>query len=83
MNLILNSKSKDLINQWMSVLLRIREIERADLECFHSHVMDVVSLMSQENIDDINRLSKANNLQKVGVKPVTDSLWIADEDLPS
>lgn len=82
MNLILNNKSKDQVNQWILVLLRINEIERADMEYFHSHVSDVVSLINKENLDTINALFAANNLQVVGVKPAEVSLDIADEDLP-
>lgn len=33
------------INHWISVLLCISSVERADLEYFNSHVSDVVSLM--------------------------------------
>lgn len=82
MNLILNNKNEGLVNQWISVLLRIREIERADLEYFHSHFSDVVNLISKENLDAINELFDANNLQNVGVKTTEVGLGIADEDLP-
>ena len=82
MNLILNNKNEGLVNQWISVLLRIREIERADLEYFHSHVSDVVNLISKENMDAINELFEANTLQNVGVKTAELGLGIADEDLP-
>ena len=82
MNLILNNKNEGLVNQWISVLLRIREIERADLEYFHSHVSDVVNLISKENLDAINELFEANTLQNVGLKTAELGLGIADEDLP-
>lgn len=82
MNLILNNKSEEQVNQWVSVLLRIKEIERADMEFFHSHISEVVNLISKENLDAINGLFAANNLQPVGVKPAEVSLGIADEDLP-
>lgn len=82
MNLILNNKSEEVVNQWISVLLRIKEIERADMEYFHSHVSDVVSLISKESLDALNALFAANNLQTVGMKPMEVTLGIADEDLP-
>ena len=82
MNLILNNKSEDNVNQWISVLLRIKEIELADMEYFHSHVTDVVSLISKENVDAINAMFENNNLQPVGVKPEVATLGIDDEDLP-
>lgn len=82
MNLILNNKSKELVNLWIPVLLRIKEIERADIEYFYSHVPDVVSLISKENLDAVNALFVANNLQTIGVKPAEAILAIADEDLP-
>lgn len=82
MNLILNNKSNEQVNQWISVLLRFKEIERADMEYFHSHVSDVVSFISKENLDAINGLFAANNLQPIGVNRAEVTLGIADEDLP-
>lgn len=82
LNLILNNKSEELVNQWLLVFLRIKKIERADIEYFHSHVSDVVSLISKENLEAINGLFKANNLQAVDEKPADVSTGIADEDLP-
>ena len=82
MNLILNNKSDVLINQWISVLLRIGVVERADLEYFNSHVSDVVSLMSRENLDYINRLFSMNNLPEVGVTSAEFQTGVADDDLP-
>ena len=81
-NLILNNKNEEQVNQWISVLLRIKGIERADIEYFHSHVSDVVNLISKENLSAINDLFVTNNLQVVGVKPAEVTLEIADEDLP-
>ncbi len=83
MNLILNNKSEKLINQWISVLLRINTIERADLEYFNSHVPDIVSFISKENLDTLNGLFNDNNLMSVGVKiPVAVSEIIDPNDLP-
>ena len=82
MNLILNNKNEEQVNQWISVLLRINEIEHSDMEYFHSHVPDVASLISKENLDSLNMLFAANNLQAVGVKKAEVTLGIADEDLP-
>lgn len=83
MNLILNNKSEKLINQWISVLLRINTIERADLEYFNSHVPDIVSFISKENLDALNGLFNDNNLMSVGVKiPVAVSEIIDPNDLP-
>lgn len=82
MNLILNSKSDEQVNQWISVLLRIKVIERADIEYFHSHVSDVVNIICKENLDAINGLFASNNLRPIGVKPADVTLGIADEDLP-
>lgn len=82
MNLILNNKSEGLVNQWLSVLLRIRDLERADLEYFHSHVSDVVNLISKDNFDALNELFAANNLQDVGVRAAKAPFEKADEDLP-
>ena len=52
------------------------------MEYFHSHVSDVVNLISKENLDAINELFEANTLQNVGVKTAELGLGIADEDLP-
>lgn len=82
MNLILNNQSKEQVNQWISVLSRINEIERADIEYFHSHVSDVVSLINKDNLDAINALFAANNLQTVGMKQADVTLSVSDEDLP-
>ena len=82
MNLILNNNNEGLINQWITMLLHIGSIERADLEYFNSHVSDVVSLMNKENLDAINGLFRTNNLSEVGVKPAEVEAGIVDEDLP-
>lgn len=82
MNLILNNKSEESVNQWISVLLRVKEIELADMEYFHTHVSDVVSFISKVNLDAINAMFANNNLQPVGVKPAEVTLGITDEDLP-
>ena len=83
MNLILNNKSEKLINQWISVLLRINTIERADLEYFNSHVPDIVSFISKENLDALNGLFNDNNLMSVGeISPVDVSEIINSNDLP-
>jgi hypothetical protein len=83
MNMILNNKSEELINQWISVLLRINTIERADLEYFNSHVPDIVSFISKENLDALNGLFNDSNLMSVGVKiPVAVSEIIDPNDLP-
>lgn len=82
MNLILNSKNEGLINRWISVLLRIESIERADLEYFSSHVSDVVNLIDKRNLDSINGLFRTNNLPEVGMKSVEMEKVEADEDLP-
>ena len=81
MNLILNSKNEGLINRWISVLLRIGLVERADLEYFNSHVSDVVSLMSKVNLDAINRLFRTNNLPEVVMSAEMET-GMVDEDLP-
>ena len=81
MNLILNSKNEGLINRWISVLLRIGPVERADLEYFNSHVSDVVSLMSKVNLDAINRLFRTNNLPEVVMSAEMET-GMVDEDLP-
>jgi len=73
MNMILNNKSEELINQWISVLLRINTIERADLEYFNSHVSDVVNLISESNLYSINKLFTDNKLQSVGINQTTES----------
>lgn len=82
MNLILNNKNEEQINQWISVLLRIGSIERADLEYLNSHISDVVILMSKENLDAINGLFRTYNLSEVGMKPVEVGTEVADDDLP-
>lgn len=82
MNLILNNKNEEQINQWISVLLRIGSIERADLEYLNSHISDVVILMSKENLESINGLFRTYNLSEVGMKPVEVGTDVADEDLP-
>jgi hypothetical protein len=83
MNLILNNKSEELVNQWISVLLRINTIEHADLEYFNSHVSEVVALISKENLAALNSLFADNNLQQVGVQPVAAMPEIVDvDDLP-
>ena len=83
MNLILNNKSEELINQWISVLLRINTIERADLEYFNSHVSDIVTFISKGNLDALNGMFNDNNLMPVGVKiPVDVSEIINPNDLP-
>lgn len=82
MNLILNNKDEGLINQWISVLLRIGSIEHADLEYLNSHISDVVILMSKENLEAINGLFRTYNLSEVGVKPVEVGKEVTDEDLP-
>ena len=82
MNLILNNKSEELINQWISVLLRINTIERADLEYFNSHVSDVVNLISESNLYSINKLFTDNKLQSVGINQTTAIPEIVDDNLP-
>lgn len=83
MNLILNNKSEELINQWISVLLRINTIERADLEYFNSHVPDIATFISKENLDALNGLFNDNNLMSVGeIIPVDVSEIINSNDLP-
>lgn len=82
MNMILNNKSEELINQWISVLLRINTIERADLEYFNSHVSDVVNLISKSNLYSINKLFTDNNLQSVGINQTTEIPEIVDDNLP-
>lgn len=82
MNMILNNKSEELINQWISVLLRINTIERADLEYFNSHVSDVVSLISESNLYSINKLFTDNKLQSVGINQTTEIPEIVDDNLP-
>ena len=71
-----------MINQWISVLLRIGSIEHADLEYLNSHISDVVILMSKENLEAINGLFRTYNLSEVGVKPVEVGKEVTDEDLP-
>ena len=66
-NLILNNKNEELINQWISVLLRINTVERADVEYFNSHVPDIVNLISEKNLANINQLFIDNGLQTVGL----------------
>lgn len=83
MNLILNNKREDLVNQWISVLLRINRIERADLEYLNSHVSEVVSLISEDNLNAINKLFTDNHLQPVGMMPAFATTGIINqEDLP-
>ena len=82
MNMILNNKSEELINQWISVLLRINTIERADLEYFNSHVSEVVNLISESNLYSINKLFTDNKLQSVGINQTTEIPEIVDDNLP-
>ena len=83
MNLILNNKSEELVNQWISVLLRINTIEHADLEYFNSHVPDIATFISKENLDALNGLFNDNNLKSVGeIIPVDVSEIINSNDLP-
>lgn len=84
MNLILNNKNEDLINQWISLLLRINTIEQADLEYFNSHVPDIVRFIDKDNLDALNLLFTENGLAEVGVMPVVaaDSGLVEDVDLP-
>ena len=82
MNMILNNKSEELINQWISVLLRINTIERADLEYFNSHVSDVVNLISESNLYSIKKLFTDNKLQSVGINQTTEMPEIVDDNLP-
>lgn len=82
MNMILNNKSEELINQWITVLLRINTIERADLEYFNSHVSDVVNLISESNLYSINKLFTDNKLQSVGINQTTEIPEIVDDNLP-
>ena len=83
MNLILNNKSEELINPWISLLLRINTIELADLEYLNSHVSEVVALINKENLDALNSLFADNNLQQVGLQPTAAIPEIVDvNDLP-
>lgn len=83
MNLILNNKRGDLINLWISVLLRIDTIEYADLEYFNSHISDVVTFITKANLNALNRLFTDNHLQPVGVRPAAASTGsIGTDDLP-
>lgn len=83
MNLMLNSKNCDQVNQWVEVLLRISNIERADVEYFHSHAAELVGLLRDDNLARINQLFAANGLQVVGVgKHVETTNYIATDDLP-
>lgn len=83
MNLILNNKNNHLINQWISVLLCINTVERADLEYFNSHISEVVSLIAKDNLVAINNLFANNNLQAVGLQQMTvSSETINQDDLP-
>lgn len=82
MNLILNSKSEELINQWISVLLRINTIERADLEYFYSHVSDIVTLINEENLHAVNNILANNNLQTIGVNQTSTISDMMDDNLP-
>lgn len=83
MNLILNNKNEELINQWISVLLRINTIELANLEYLNSHVSEMVALISKENLDALNSLFADNNLQQVGLQQVPAMPGsIVSDDLP-
>lgn len=82
MNLILNSKNEELINQWISVLLRINTIERADLEYFYSHVSDIVTLINEENLHAVNNILANNNLQTIGVNQTSTIPDMMDDNLP-
>ncbi len=82
MNLILNCKSEQLINQWISVLLHINTIEPADLEYFNSHLSDIVFLIGEGNLLAINKLFTDNNLQPVGLNPIATIPEIVDDNLP-
>ena len=83
MNLILNNKNEELINQWISVLLRINIIELADLEYLNSHVSEMMALISKENLDALNSLFADNNLQQVGLQRVLAMPGsIVSDDLP-
>lgn len=82
MNLILNNKNEGLVNQWISVLLRISTIERADLEYFNSHISEVVFLITTENLNALNKLFDDNSLPQVGLQTVTTSTIIDTDDLP-
>ncbi len=82
MNLILNNKNEGLINQWISVLLRIETVERADLEYLNSHVSDVVNLISKSNLYSINKLFTDNKLLSVGINQTTATPEIVDDNLP-
>ena len=82
MNLILNNKSEQLINQWISVLLRINTIELADLEYFNSHISDIVNIITKENLDALNSLFTNNNLMPVGIKQTSAIPEIVDDNLP-
>lgn len=83
MNLILNNKNEELINLWISVLLRINTIELADLEYLNSHVSEMVALISKENLDALNSLFADNNLQQVRLQQVPAMPGsIVSDDLP-
>lgn len=83
MNLILNNKREYFVNQLISVLLRVNRIELADLEYFNSHVSEVVSLISEDNLNAINKLFTDNHLQSVGKMPAFATTGIVNqEDLP-
>lgn len=83
MNLILNNKDEKQINQWISVLLCISSVERADLEYFNSHVSDVVNLINRENLDALNKLFADNNLHTIGLVRAVGASEITDtDDLP-
>lgn len=82
-NLILNNKNTQLINQWISVLLCINAVDRADLAYFNSHVSEVVSLISTDNMDALNKLFANNSLPSVGLQQLVISSEILDrDDLP-
>ena len=82
MNLILNSKSEELINQWISVLLLINTIDRADLEYFNSHISDIVTLINEENLHAVNNILANNNLQTIGVNQTSTVPDMMDDNLP-
>lgn len=82
MNLILNSKSELLINQWISILMSINTLERADLEYFNSHVSDIVPFINEGNLYSINKLFTDNNLQPVGMNQISTIPNIVDDNLP-
>jgi len=82
MNLILNSNKEELVNQLISVVLRIKNIESADVEYLHSHIVDVVNQINKVNMNALNDLFVTNNLQAVVAESVDATSGISDEDLP-